>query len=245
MMTSEGNYDDTYTSFAINGHPVHIREIDGLTDDHEKCRNIVVHFGDDRDDPCVTLRRMSMGEFHARLKDELNEPIKSFSKRDADPHIAERSGVCPAPTKALYAKRAGMLSVYVGEEKGLVWGTKVRYLSPAERAKFELTVDNSGLLHIADGKLFDTTRSGGAIFVMDHDGRIFASCNEIVGKFHHSSFLAGAPVAGAGTLEVVNGRLKRVTRNSGHYRPTVGQHQQVVDRFRRLGAGAFISSTEV
>ncbi len=178
--------------------------------------------------------------------------IRGLSKDDLDPFLTKRLPAAPAPAGARYQKQSGMMAQYAGEDTSRqLWGTTVRYLSSSERAQLELTVDHKGLLRTPDGKRFDTRHGspggdeGHAIFAMDHNGRIFASLNPVVGKFHHSSFLGGQPVAGAGTLKVTNGHLDEVTRRSGHYRPTVGQHKQVVDNFERLGVDHFISSTSI
>ena len=55
---------------------------------------------------------------------------------------------------------------------------------------------------------------------MDEYGNIYASKYQAPGEFHHSTLVAGGPVAGAGELHVEDGRLIRVTDNSGHYTPT-------------------------
>ena len=73
-------------------------------------------------------------------------------------------------------------------------------------------------------------RTGGkmAIFVMDEFGNFYASNTQAQGKFHHSSFLAGKPVAAAGELKVENGVLKIITDESGHYWPTIELSDQAV-----------------
>lgn len=54
-------------------------------------------------------------------------------------------------------------------------------------------------------------------------------------QFHHSSFLAGGDVAGAGELVVENGELTLITDQSGHYQPTQAMTAQVVQHLRSLG----------
>jgi hypothetical protein len=91
--------------------------------------------------------------------------------------------------------------------------------------------------------LFDTTRAssvfaggeGKAIFVMDHDGNLFASTHQCIGKFHHTSFLAGQPVAAAGEMEVRNGEIVEMSRRSGHYHPSKEQLTQAATHLRSLG----------
>jgi hypothetical protein len=49
-----------------------------------------------------------------------------------------------------------------------------------------------------------------------------------VEKFHHSSFGAGKSIAGAGEWVIEEGKLKRVSANSGHYRPDLSLLTQAV-----------------
>lgn len=118
----------------------------------------------------------------------------------------------------------------------------VQYMSAEQLEKSRLFV-KGGLLHRAlDGMLFDTARasthwsgSGRAMFVMDEHGNLYASLEQDVGRLHHSSFLGGNPVAGAGELEVRNGIPQVVSRKSGHYMPTVEQLLKVRDMLREQG----------
>jgi len=104
----------------------------------------------------------------------------------------------------------------------------VQYLqSPAERARFRITLKNGRMLDFL-GKPFDTSKhctnsagKGFAIcaFVKDNENGGFFAHTHTVGHFHHSSFFAGEPVNFAGEIKVTNGRLEVVTQNSGHYKP--------------------------
>ncbi|MFE4456956.1 hypothetical protein ACFROC_06320 [Nocardia tengchongensis] len=122
-----------------------------------------------------------------------------------------------------------------------IWpGQSVRYLTPEERQSFQLFI-RDGKFYDAQGTLFDTTAStthfndGRAIFVMDENGALYASKFHAPGEFHHSSFLSGAPVAGAGEIEVTNGELRFLTDSSGHYRPAQKFSTQVIDQLRSEG----------
>jgi hypothetical protein len=96
-----------------------------------------------------------------------------------------------------------MLSQYVGEEVpgNQVWaGSAVRYLDAAERAPYALIFHN-GRIFDADKNLFDTrdaetvhSDAPRAIFVMDANGTFYASKEQAIGEFHHSSLVGGAPV---------------------------------------------------
>lgn len=73
------------------------------------------------------------------------------------------------------------------------------------------------------------------MFVMDEHGNLYASNVQIVGQLHHSSFLGGRPVAGAGEIVVQNGRPVLISRKSGHYRPLDEHQQQVRDMLEEQG----------
>jgi len=125
---------------------------------------------------------------------------------------------------------------YVGEETGAIWGTKVKYLDRLERQQYQLYI-KEGKFYDANGKLFDSSAArsafggqGNAIFIMDEYGSIYASTVHSPGKFHHSSFFAGQPVASAGEIVVDNGVLRTVTRRSGHYQPTSEQLDQFLQK---------------
>ena len=122
---------------------------------------------------------------------------------------------------------------YQGEETGVVWGSKVEYLTPTQRVAYEITV-RDGKLYTADGALLTTGRRG-AIFVMTEEGRLYAAPDIDPGYFHHSSFVAGAPVAGAGELYAKEGTLTEISDQSGHYEPGPEFTAQVLRRLRDLG----------
>lgn len=119
----------------------------------------------------------------------------------------------------------------------------VRYMSPEEREAFRLFVDKDGNLRKAsDGNLFDTSAAktlwsgdGRAIFVMDGNGNLYATTTQKYGQIHHSSLLAGDPVAGAGEIEVHNGRLVAMTDRSGHYQPTPEMNDRALQNLQSQG----------
>ena len=148
-----------------------------------------------------------------------------FPMQPIDPVNPARVDHVPPPEGAKYGKTIPMLSAYQHEEKGMVFGQKVKYLDEKERQAYEVTVKDGRLIG-ADGQPFDTRdatvsgeKTGSAIFVMDHDGKLYLSNKAGIADFQHTSFLAGQPVAAAGTIRVENGEIKEITRSSGHYRP--------------------------
>lgn len=126
----------------------------------------------------------------------------------------------------------------------------VRYLDDVELEQHRIFA-RDGLLYRSDGVRFDTGSSasiwGGsserAIFVMDGYGNLYASTVHAAGRFHHSSFLGGAPVAGAGEIQVVDGRLTTLTDQSGHYMPGRSLTLQTVHRLGEQGVD--LSTLEV
>jgi len=86
---------------------------------------------------------------------------------------------------------------------------------------------------------------GTSIFVMDERGQIYSEGEEKLfptdhlgrgAHVHHSSFLDGKEVAGAGEIKTDReGQVKEVTDRSGHYKPGEGQNQQVLDQLEKQG----------
>lgn len=145
----------------------------------------------------------------------------------------------PLPTTEL---KPGYAGEHLGQSPNLPPGHRVAYLDEVAREQHRLVV-HEGRLYTTDGNLFDTSTGtshwgGGdqrAIFVMDRHGNLYASNHHAVGRFHHSSFLSGGSVAGAGELKVVNGELKFMSDQSGHYRPAPQFLQQVARRLHGEG----------
>jgi hypothetical protein len=132
----------------------------------------------------------------------------------------------------------------------MVWPKqRVTYLATAaERAPYRIEVRDVEIngriekrLVDAEGRLFDTRRAqtlGGvsrAIFVMNARGELFASNYQARGDFHHSSLAGGQPVAAAGELLVVEGKLIGISNVSGHYLPTAQQTEQAINVLREQG----------
>lgn len=129
-------------------------------------------------------------------------------------------------------------------------GFRVEYVDAEEREPYRI-VALHGLLHSVTGPPFDTNDATSywgrydrrGIYVMDQYGNVYASVRAEVGRFHHSSFLAGAPVAGADKLEVSHARLLFLSDHSGHYMPDPEFLEQVVERLTRDGID--LSSVEI
>lgn len=130
-------------------------------------------------------------------------------------------------------------------------GKSVERWAPEVIEQHRVVVDENGLLRHIDGRLLDTgsatshwTPTGGrAIFTMDPHGNLFVSLEQDPGRIHHSTLSGGKPVAGAGELAVVNGRLTELTGNSGHYRPLRSNTQNVLDELS--GRGVDVGSVSI
>jgi hypothetical protein len=115
----------------------------------------------------------------------------------------------------------------------------VTYLDDAGRDARRLFATD-GLLHDADG-LFNTPSTGrlndggpGNILVMDAQGNLYTG-QTATGRFQHSSFLGGEPVAFAGEIRVVDGVPTYVSNASGHYHPPPWAVDQLIARLDEMG----------
>jgi hypothetical protein len=100
----------------------------------------------------------------------------------------------------------------------------VKYLDQASRRDYRVTFQN-GVGHYR-GDLFTTfemrtvfSGPGFGIWVMSPSGEMYAGPH-LYGGFHHSSFLAGAPVRSAGEIRANRGKIEFISAKSGHYMPT-------------------------
>jgi hypothetical protein len=130
----------------------------------------------------------------------------------------------------------------------------VKYITDSyERERYRLRFGSDGLIYDATGNRFDTTNAVRinehgvksftklAMFVMDERGEFYASTFQQVGVFHHSSLVAGRPVAASGELEVVAGKLQSMNDRSGHYRVPREITQQAIERLGQLLPGTMES----
>lgn len=101
----------------------------------------------------------------------------------------------------------------------------ITYLSDAKRNKYRVTFEGDSI------KISNKTpKDGWYIYVLDADSNELFAGRKKTGKFHHTSFLAGAPVASAGEFEIINGKIELALLRSGHYRPTE-EHGQALRAF--------------
>ena len=137
---------------------------------------------------------------------------------------------------------------YKGENHDCVWQPftncppYVIYLDYFERQTLKINVRDNKLYN-SRGDVFDTSGASpshtgppAAIFIMDSSGNLYASNDNTVFLFHHSSIAAGQPVAAAGELMVKNGIIQMSTNCSGHYRPPADKvNSQLSDSLKKQG----------
>ena len=124
-------------------------------------------------------------------------------------------------------------------------GRVVRF-SAEENAKMEVFVSkggklrykhNNALIDSSEGDAVGTMVRGGAafphtfIFVQTGDGKLYVTRGQ-PGKYHHSSFTGGGPVAMAGELSVVQGKIVGLSNGSGHYQPPTEKLVAFTERLR-------------
>lgn len=107
-------------------------------------------------------------------------------------------------------------------DRGMMWSR----MSPILQNMILSKMGRSTIFHHAELKPLDTTTwpssalrgmsTGWAAFVMSPQEVIYAGMH-VGGVFHHSSFLAGAPVLASGMIRVENGRIRGVHEKNGHY----------------------------
>jgi hypothetical protein len=118
---------------------------------------------------------------------------------------------------------------------------RTQYFDEEQRRDHQVAL-NEGILENEKGKLAE----GSHVFVMDGEGQIYAKGTQEaltqvddqgrVAHVHHSSFLAGGEVAGAGELRVgKDGELKEINDGSGHYKPGEVQTKQTLETIEEQG----------
>ncbi len=100
------------------------------------------------------------------------------------------------------------------------------------RSRFRMSFPG-GVMSDAAGAVAD----GEYLFVVDEGQRFYAAPGKSGDiSRHHSSFLGGRGVRSAGSLEVERGRIKLLSDQSGHYKPTKHEVLLALQTLQRLGA---------
>lgn len=122
---------------------------------------------------------------------------------------------------------------------------RTKYIdSPKNRESHKINFmksEKNEVFLINKGEVFDTSNKatafskGSAIFVIDSSGEIYTGIHKL-GAFHHSSFLGGGAVMGAGEIQTNSeGQIIGITNKSGHYRPNTEETLRMLQIFADKG----------
>jgi hypothetical protein len=175
------------------------------------------------------------------LRDHIEKPgerqLKKLNKeyREKEAHVIRVEGT----TVLDYEEETKYLSEAEREKYRIrpLFSSGQKGSTPMEYAETGELADstNAGQSHAAD----DKTSNGIFIYVMSKNGKIYVADekkeSQKYGKFHHSSFLAGEPVAAAGELKISGGIITELTDKSGHYKPEIKYTVQVLEYLERIG----------
>lgn len=116
----------------------------------------------------------------------------------------------------------------------------IKYCTPRERDAYLLEI-RGGIVRDASGSEYHTgskqtafSGAGWAIYIVDFDNNFYAE-SHVVNKFHHSSFLAGAPVLAGGEIAVDQGRVVAITNKTGHYKAGPAELKKALELLQRGG----------
>ena len=121
-------------------------------------------------------------------------------------------------------KTLEILKEFVGEDSRAEY--PVKYLSDDDR-DFLVIQFKEGRLIDSDGEFISLNY---ALYVMSPDGKIFVHPADFTTR--HSGLIAGAPVAGAGHMTVIEGQVTYLDNFSGHYQPKAEHLEQVISELR-------------
>ena len=126
---------------------------------------------------------------------------------------------------------------------------RVTYLSPEEREEYGVDIVGGVFRWAESGDLVHTggmtthfSGPGHAIWVCSAERRFYCA-DHVAGSFHHSSFLGGVPVMGAGEWAIDRGRLVTISNKTGHYRAGFEEMFRVM--LRLSANGVDLSSVKV
>ncbi|CAI5723036.1 unnamed protein product [Hyaloperonospora brassicae] len=104
--------------------------------------------------------------------------------------------------------------------------TRVEYCTEAQREDYEiefalLPCSNEKKISVryaASKQVVHTDDRSKWIFVLDLCGRLYLG-RKRKGRFHHSSFVSGAPIFAAGKIAIAHGVIVAIEPHSGHFKP--------------------------
>ncbi|TVY49810.1 IQ domain-containing protein [Lachnellula occidentalis] len=110
-----------------------------------------------------------------------------------------------------------------------------KYATPQfDKAKGVKKVKHVSAATILNKLLRGSVKKNTWIFVADTSFRLYVGIKQS-GAFQHSSFLHGSRISAAGLIKIRNGRLKKLSPLSGHYRPPVSNFRAFIHSLNEAG----------
>jgi hypothetical protein len=137
---------------------------------------------------------------------------------------------------------------YVGEDRGMYVDPRtnmrwnVKYFGDETKKEFEVFINKDGLVVDRAGQPVSTEfdreslQFEHALFVIDADLRIYVMNLDERGKFHHTSITHGQPIIFAGSIGLMEGKIREISDESGHYKPSVLQSLIAIRTLHLMGA---------
>jgi len=112
-----------------------------------------------------------------------------------------------------------------GKTQVTIQGGKLKRSATYDPPNADVDTSNSVTQHSGKGWEVFVTSPGGEIHMASHK----------IGKYHHSSLLAGQPVAMAGEMKVLGGTINIMSNKSGHYTPGPEHFQHFLRTIEKAG----------
>jgi hypothetical protein len=159
--------------------------------------------------------------------------------------LSAQAGDAPKPadlavrTEAVYTSEDDVQTMkkdLVGEDvKVITHGILIHYMDDAEREASRV-IPFAGKLWTNDGVVVPYTKKDKKLnYVMDPKVNFYVLNQKGHPELRHSSFLRGAPVSGAGNIQIDQGTIVKIDRNSGHYGPSEHQLGNVLHELKERG----------
>jgi len=134
---------------------------------------------------------------------------------------------------ACKACRVKYLFAAAREARRLHWDSRKQLWRDANGKPYDTKSENEKhhvrIATITDRDRFKTWGIVPGIWVMSPSGKFYTSVEHQTGIFHHSSFLAGGLVEGAGLVVFEHGKITHIDNESGHYRPNRVAFNKLLD----------------
>jgi hypothetical protein len=139
---------------------------------------------------------------------------------------------CDAP-KICGSCRVTYLTGAERKARKLTWDEKKQLWRGADGKPYDTQKENKKfhvkVITVTDKNRFDTWGIVPGIWVMSPSGELYTSVEHATGRFHHSSFLAGGLVEGAGLVVFERGKIVHIDNDSGHYKPDRESFKRLLD----------------